>query len=296
MPLLRKRHRIYLVIFLVQLRIISAGLARASADEAWIEKSLMLDRKWTGDFDAMVKREFIRVLVTFSKTNCFFDGFERRGVTYEALREFEKYINKELKRKRLKVKVIAIPVKRDQLIPALVEGRGDIAAASLTITPQRKRVVGFADPIIEGVDEIVVGSPGAPHLSGLEDLSGKEFYVRRSSSYYESLSRLNKAFKKAGKPQVVVKPVGEYLEDEDILEMMNAGLIPMTVVDNYLAKFWSQIFKEITLYPQIALKTGGEIAWMIRKNSPKLREAINKFVKGRKKGTLFGNIMFKRYL
>jgi len=212
------------------------------------------------------------------------------------LRAFEKYINKKLKRKNLKVNLVVIPVTRDRLVPALVEGLGDIAAAALTITPQRKRVVDFADPILTGVDEIVVGGPGAPHLSSIEDLSGKEIYVRRSSSYYESLTRLNESFKNAGKPLVNIKPADEYLEDEDLLEMVNAGLIPMTVVDNYLAKFWSQIFKEISLYPHITLERGGKIAWMIRKNSPKLKEVINQLVKLKRKGTLFGNVLFKRYL
>ena len=292
----RKGHGICLAIFLVQLLILSVCPAGASGEELSVGKELkLLDKKWTGDFDGMVKRRLIRSLVTFSKTNYFLDGFDRGGVTYEVLREFEKYINKKLKRKHLKVHLLVIPVARDQLIPALVEGRGDIAAAALTITPGRKGFVDFAEPIFKGVDEIVVGGPGAPKLSSLEDLSGKEIYVRRSSSYYESLSRLNESFKKRGKPQVVLKPADEYLEDEDLLEMVNAGLIPLVVVDDYLAKFWSHIFKEIVLYPKIALNRGGKIAWMIRKNSPQLKKEINDFVKRHKKGTLFGNIMFKRY-
>ena len=292
----RKGHRICLAIFLVQLLILSVCPARASGEELSVGKELKLpDQKWTGDFDGMVKRRVIRALVTFSKTNYFIDGFDGGGVTYEVLKEFEKYINKKLKRKHLKIHFLVIPVARNQIIPALVQGRGDIAAASLTITPGRQGVVDFAQPIFKGVDEIVVGGPGAPKLSSLEDLSGKEIYIRQSSSYYESLSRLNKLFKKRGRPQVVLKPADEYLEDEDLLEMVNAGLIPLIVVDDYLAKFWSQIFKDITLYPKIALNTGSEIAWMIRKNSPQLKKEINDFVKQHKKGTLFGNIMFKRY-
>jgi len=270
--------------------------AWGSGEKPSAEQGLQLpDQEWTGDFDGMAKRRLIRALVTFSKTNYFLDGFDRGGVTYEALREFEKYINKKLKRKHLKIHLLVIPVARDQLIPYLVEGRGDMAAAALSVTPERKRVVNFAEPIFKGVDEIVVGGPEAPKLSSLEDLSGKEIYVRRSSSYYESLLRLNELLKKAGKQQVVLKPADEYLEDEDLLEMVNAGLIPFIVVDDYLAKFWSQIFKDIILYPKIALNTGGEIAWMVRKNCRQLKKEINDFISSHKKGTLFGNMMFKRY-
>ncbi|MBW1998167.1 MAG: lytic transglycosylase F [Deltaproteobacteria bacterium] len=269
---------------------------KAADDEGTLRDDLNLDRKWIGDFDGMVKRRMIRVLVTFSKTNYFLDGGTQRGATYELVREFEKVINKDLKRKHIKIHVVFIPVTRDQLIPALINGRGDIAAAALTITAERKKLVDFADPLLTGVEEIVVAGPSAPKLSRLADLAGKEIHVRKTSSYYESLQQLNASFEKAGKPQIVVREASEYLEAEDILEMVNAGLIPLTVVDNYLAEFWSNIFEDIVLYPEIAVRTGGAISWMIRQNSPKLKKVINDFVKGHKKGTLFGNILFKRYL
>lgn len=272
------------------------GSATAADEEKRFRDTLKLDQKWTGDFDEMVKNRVIRALVTFSKTNYFLDGATQRGITYELLKEFEKNLNKSLKKKHLQIHVVFIPVTRDQIIPALVEGRGDIAAASLTITPERRKMVDFTDPLATGVDEIVVAGPGAPELSSLDDLSGKEIQVRKTSSYYESLVQLNASFEKAGKPQILIREASEYLEDEDLLEMVNAGLIPMIVVDNYLAEFWSQIFKEIKLYPKIAVRTGGEIAWMIRQNSPELKKVLNGFIKDHKIGTLFGNIMLKRYL
>ena len=284
----------FIIIFLVLS--FKLDFAAASNEEKTFMETVKLDQKWTGDFDEMMKRRIIRALVTFSKTNYFLDKATQRGATYEVMKEFEKTINRSLKRKHLKIHVVFIPVTRDQLIPALVEGRGDIAAAALTITPERKKLVDFADPLIKDMDEIVVAGPSAPKLKSLDDLSGKEIHVRKTSSYYEHLIRINASFKKAGKPQIVIREASEYLEDEDLLEMVNADLIPMIVVDNYLAKFWSKIFKDITLYPKIAVNTGGEIAWMIRKNSPRLEQVINEFVKGHKKGTLFGNIMLKRYL
>ena len=150
--------------------------------------------------------------------------------------------------------------------------------------------------MLTDVSEIVVTGPGAPKIERVDDLAGKEVYVRTSSSYYESLQRLNKSFKKAGKHPVKITPAVEYLESEDILEMVNAGLIPMTVIDSHIGEFWSKIFENITLHPDIAVNTGGEIAWAFRKNSPELREAVNDFVRRNKKGTLFGNMMLERYL
>ena len=251
---------------------------------------------WTGDFDEMVERNMIRVLVVYSKTFYFLDKADQKGISYDIFTEFEKVINQKLQRKTKTVNVVFIPVSRDELLPALVKGRGDIAAANLTITPARQKLVDFSDPMYTNVNEIVVTGPDSPLLANLDDLAGKEIFVRTSSSYYEHLLSLNESFKQAGKTPITLTPADEFLEDEDLLEMVNAGLISMIVVDNHKAEFWAQIFDNITLHPEIAIHTGGQIAWAFRKNSPKLKAEINGFVKDHKKGSLLGNIIFKRYL
>jgi membrane-bound lytic murein transglycosylase MltF len=261
-----------------------------------VESVLDLDQKWTGDFDGIAERRLIRALVPYSKTFYFLDGADQRGLTYELLREFEKHINTRLKKKTLRIQLVVIPTKRDRLLPALIEGAGDIAAGNLTITPERQKRVDFSAPQLTGVEEIVVTGPKAPPIQSVDDLAGKEIHVRASSSYYDSLRRLNAQFKKKGMKQIRLVLADEYLEDEDLLEMMNARLIPMIVIDRHKGEFWSQIFKDLTLHPDIKVRTDGQIAWAIRKNSPKLKEAIDGFMKTHRKGTLVGNILFERYL
>jgi membrane-bound lytic murein transglycosylase MltF len=251
---------------------------------------------WKGDLDGMIARRTIRALVTYSQTFYFLDGGQQRGVTYELLTQFRDWLNKKLKRKTLQVNLLIIPVPRDELIPALLDGRGDIAAANLTITPDRQKRVGFSTPLLTNVKEIVVTGPQAPQLKTLDDLSGKTVSVRKSSSYYESLEALNNKLKKKGKAPVKVKAVDESLEDEDLLEMVNAGLIAIVVVDSHKAQFWAQVFDHITLHPDLAVRTGGQIAWAFRKNSPKLKQDLDSFIRTHRKGTLMGNILFRRYL
>jgi membrane-bound lytic murein transglycosylase MltF len=268
----------------------------AATQQAEEAEYLPINEKWLGDFDGMAKRREIRALVVYSKTFYFLDKGKQRGASYELLKEFEKFVNKKLKAKTLKVRMIFIPVTRDQLIPWLVEGRGDIAAANLTITPLRQKQVDFSDPWIPNVRELLVTGPSAPPVKSLDDLAGKEIHVRPSSSYYESLVQLNHSFQKAGRPEMNLVTADEMLQDEDLAEMVNAGLIPMIIMDSHKAQFWDQIFDNINVHPDIAVRTGGEIAWAFRKNSPKLKTVVNEFVKGHKKGTLLGNILLKRYL
>ena len=78
--------------------------------------------------------------------------------------------------------------------------------------------------------------------------------------------------------------------------MMNVGLIPMIVIDSHKGKFWAQIFKDLHLHPDIKVRTGGRIAWAIRKDSPKLKDTIDGFMKEHRVGTLLGNTLVKRYL
>ena len=249
-----------------------------------------------GDLDKMAEKRQIRVLVVNSKTFYFLDRGRQRGISYDLLKEFEKFVNKKLKTKTLRIDVVFIPVRRDELIPGLIKGLGDIAVANLTITPERRKHVDFSNPMLTGVKELLVTGPAAPPVTGLDDLAGKEVHVRKSSSYYESLVLLNDKFILAEKSEMKLVLAEETFEDEDLLEMVNAGLIPMIVMDSHKAQFWAQIFNKIQVHSDIAVRTGGEIAWAFRKNSPKLRSVINEFVKGHKKGTLIGNMLLKRYL
>ncbi len=253
-------------------------------------------QKFTGDLDGMIQRRIIRVLVPYSKTHYFVDKATQRGIAYEVFRLFEDNLNKKLKKKHVRIHVVFVPVARDGLIPALVEGRGDIASANLTITPERLKQVDFTNPTARDVSEIVVTGPGAEPISGLKDLSGKEVYIRKSSSYYESVEKLNADLSKEGKKPLKVKLAPEELETEDILEMVNAGLVKVTIVDNHIAEFWKQIFENIVLHPNLAVRTGGEIGMMIRKNSPQIKAELDAFLAQYPEGSKTRNILLQKYL
>jgi len=143
---------------------------------------------------------------------------------------------------------------------------------------------------------VVVSGPGSPAISSVDDLAGKQVFVRRSSTYYESLVALNRRFSAEKKPAVIIREAPETLEDEDLIEMANAGLVPFIVVADFYADFWKQVFPAITVHKDIALRTGGNIAWAIRKDSPQLKAAVDDFAVRHAKGTSIGNQLMVRYL
>ncbi len=252
--------------------------------------------KWTGDLDGMIKRRIIRIITVYSRTSYFVDKAVQHGLAYDFGQLLEAAINKKIKAKNLRVHAVYVPVTRDAIIPALVEGRGDIAMANLTITPARLKQVDFTNPTLSNISEIVVTGPGAKPIRAVQDLAGKEVYLRKSSSFYESIEKLNAEFAKAGKRPVKVQVAPETLESEDILEMVNAGLVKMTIADTHIAGFWKQIFPGLTLHPDVAVRKGGETAWMLRKSSPQLKEELNAFIARYPEGSVRRNELFQKYL
>jgi membrane-bound lytic murein transglycosylase MltF len=166
----------------------------------------------------------------------------------------------------------------------------------LTITPERRALVDFSNPTATNVSQIVVTAPGQPPVSSKEDLSGREVYVRKGSIYYDSVTALNAELQKAGKPPVKIREAPTNLENEDILEMVNAGLVEATVVDDFYAKFWKQVLTKIQLNEQAALRTGGEMAWAMRKNSPLLKKELDDFLARYPEGSSTRNQLFAKYL
>jgi membrane-bound lytic murein transglycosylase MltF len=257
----------------------------------------ILFKRFTGDFDQMLSRRVVRVGVTFNRTFYFVDNGEQRGVSYEMGRAFEDHLNKKAKAgNATKVMVVFLPLPRDLLASALTEGRVDLVAAQVTVRPELEALADFTTPTRTNVSEVVVTGPGSPEVASVDDLSGKDVHARRDSSAWQSLTALNETLQAKGRPPVVIREAPGNLEDDDLLEMVNAGLIPIVVVDDFLAEFWKKVFTNLTVHDTVTVRTGARLAVAIRKKSPLLTAELNAFLAKHGLGTTFGNILEKRYL
>jgi len=259
-------------------------------------EGLALAKPWTGDLDGLVERRYIRVLVIPDKMNFFFDGSQMKGVTYDAMREFEAFLNKKFKRATSPIALVFVPVRRDEILKALVDGRGDIAAAGLGMSAERAALVDFSDPVRDHIKVIPVGGPDSPPMQSLDDLAGRTVYVPASSVLPGIIATLNQKFRAEGRPAVVVQAADENLEPTDILEMVNAGLVPLTVSDSLTAEFWARVFDDLHPYAALPLTDSGAMGWALRKDSPQLKALVNEFIAGHREGTAFGNTILRKYL
>ena len=256
----------------------------------------VLDKPFTGDLDEMVKRRLIRVAVTYNRTHYFVDQGQERGITYESMKAFENDLNTDLKTGNLRVHVVPVPMSRDELGSALTSGKVDMVAAMITVRPELEKVVAFSEPTRTNVSEVVVSGPGAPPIATVDDLAGQRVFIRRGGAYEASVVALNAQLKSRGKPAVEIDEAPAVLEDDDVLEMVNAGLVPFTIVDDYLGTFWSQILTSLTVHQDIKLRTGGTLAVAFRKDNPRLRDTVNDWIRKHGKGDAFRNILERRYL
>jgi membrane-bound lytic murein transglycosylase MltF len=252
--------------------------------------------KWTGDLDGMIERRVIRVLTTYSKTSFFIDQGTQRGLVPEAFKLFEDDLNKRLENRHLRVQVVIVPVAHDELVPALLQGRGDIVAAGKLISDWRRQSVDFTNPTRSGISIIPVTGPGVPPVSSVQDLAGRELYLRASDIPRGAVERFNAELKAAGKPPVKVRTAPEVLADEDMLEMVSAGLVPTTLVEDHIAEFWQQVFPDLVLSPAAAVRTDGQAGMMVRKDSPQLLAELNAFIARYPEGSLTRNVLLQRYL
>jgi membrane-bound lytic murein transglycosylase MltF len=277
----------------------SAALAQSPApqEKSNVATLRVKPKERTGDLDVLLKARVIRIAIAYSKTQYYVVKGVPRGATYEMGKAFEDYLNRKYpqKTKNIRIHVVFFAQSRDKLFSSLNEGFADIAAAGLTITPERQKLADFSEPAFKGINEIAVTGPQSPKLASLDDLAGQEVFLRKSSSYWEHVEQLNERFKKERKPAVKLREVPGNLEDEDLLEMVNAGLLSTTIVDDYAAKLWSKLFTKLQIHSDIAVNSGGEFGWAMRKNSPQLMAAVNDFLKTHRQGTAFGNALIQKY-
>src|SRR5271157_318995 len=252
-------------------------------------------QRHTGDLDDMVKRGSIRALVLYSRSSFFYVNGRPQGLNYEALSDFQRFVNHKL-HTRQHVQVTFISVRPDQLEPYLTEGIGDLVAYPVFVTAEREQQVAFSLPLETGVKQILLTGKKFGPVSSLQDLSGKKVFVNPLTTYYDNLQKVSDALVKQSKAPILIEKADKNLRDEDLMEMVNAGILPATVTITSRAKLWANVFHDITPQPGIVIADEQDLAWAIRRDNPKFKELLDEWVKTHAAGTSFGNTLMRRYL
>jgi membrane-bound lytic murein transglycosylase MltF len=283
----------------------SSGAAQPSKPDAGTQSAGLIDESlppllrtaWKGDLDQMVKRRVVRVLVPFRRPEFFYLDGRPVGILQEAFQEFEKVLNAKFKTTAAnRIVVVLLPTPPDKLRDRMLSGYGDIAAYGISITPENKAVVDFTIPTMTGLSMIVVTGPGAPELKSVEDLSGKEVWIAPGTRMRKDLEDLNVKLKAKGKQPAVPRDADPVLDPGDLMEMVNVGTYPITLMQNKIADFWAQVFPNVKPRTDLAIAEDVELGWAIQKGTSQLKAELDDFLKTRATGTSFGNTLIRRYL
>jgi membrane-bound lytic murein transglycosylase MltF len=250
----------------------------------------------TGDLDEMLKERRIRALVVINPIGFFYTHGKPKGMTYEWLEQLQAYVNKKVNTGTFDVKVTFIPLRPDELGPALRAGIGDVIAQGVVITPGRHQNFAFTTPTKKDVTHIIVTGRGLANARTFDDLVGTDIYVNPLTAAYDMLTKIGEERAKTGKPPLSLKAADRNLLEDDLVEMVNAGLIPATVAMQHRATLWAQVLPNIKLHPQMIVADDGELAWVVRKNNPELKKLLDEFIAKHGEGTSFGNTLLRRYL
>jgi membrane-bound lytic murein transglycosylase MltF len=168
-------------------------------------------------------------------------------------------------------------------------------AANLTITPEREAQVAFSDPYLWGIKEVLVSHKDAGAINDRDDLAGRLVHVRENSSYHGSLLRLNQDLAARKLEPVRIELLPGLVNTGEIIQMVSSGAVELTVADSHLAEITAEMVENIRIHDDITFNEDVRFGWMVRKDNPELKASLDRFVKTVKKGTLIGNIFFKRY-
>ena len=248
--------------------------------------------KYVGDLAELEKKRVLRVLVAADLGFYYIEDGITKGIIADLLQHFEQ----DIRKKHPALHIQIIPVHRDKLLPYVISGLGDLAIANITITTDRKKQVAFSEPVLTNISEVLINNKKQPPFTKVTDLSGKTIWVRKSSSYYQSLLKINNKLRMQNLPPVSILFIDETLQDYELLELINLDLLNATVIDSHKIKIWQPILKNIRINNNFVLRNNGQIAWAMRKDSPKLMALINQYIDTVKEGTLIGNIIYSKYL
>nr|WP_257604593.1 transglycosylase SLT domain-containing protein [Pseudomonas fluorescens] len=220
----------------------------------------------------------LRVLVNQSRNSSGVVKGEPVGVEHPRLRALEHYLNARLPdSKHIRVKVI--PRAKEQLLAALQRGEGDLAAPGELLDPTSLRGLSASAPLMAPVSLTLVGRKGERGFARVEQLSGRTIALTTASAAGPVLEEINRKLVQRKRAPVKVEWVDPTLAVEDVLEMVQAGIYHLTVVEQPIAQRWSRVMPRLRLNTRLQLAPPDAMHWYVRRDASVLLVTVDQFLK-----------------
>ncbi|MBQ4489023.1 MAG: lytic transglycosylase F [Ruminobacter sp.] len=281
------KFKILVKILVTVLLLLSSGANAVLMDEGKPKRRL-------GDLSDLIEQKSLRIIVAYDQVGFFINKGKPDGLYVAMFSKFKDFLTKKFPEAK-NVKLYFIPVRQDEVVRYIAEGYGDIATG-MQSTDELKRFVDFTIPEKLWVEEVAVIGHNQKEINDLTDFSGRVIMVRKSSSYADSLKKLNTYLKAMNLKPVKVVYADEYMTDADLVDMVDKGEIKATITNDSKIIVWKRLFQNVKFVTGTPIKVNSSLVWGIRHDSPELYRQINLFLRDYRDGTKNGTVIYDRYM
>ena len=221
--------------------------------------------------------QVLRVLVNQSRNSSGEVKGQDIGVEYHRLRAFERYLNDQA-RDGQEITLKIIPKAKDQLLGALARGEGDLVAPGELIDAKASRGISASAPIIHQVPLLLVGGKGGKRFTRFDQLSGRTVALTTGSVAGAAINQLNQKLALRKLPPVTIEWVDPTLAVEDVLEMVQAGIFRLTIVEKPIAERWAKLMPKLRFERKVLISEPAAMRWYVRRDASMLRASIDRFL------------------
>ncbi len=246
------------------------AVARVVGPQAWQASDTVRDL-------AQIRRSgVLRVLVNQSRNSSGEVKGEAIGVEYVRLRAFEQFLNRDSKGRTVTLEVI--PKAKDQLLAALQRGEGDLVAPGELLDRGTMRQVSRTRAVVKQVPMVLVTRQGSRRYTQLQQFSGRSLALPAGSVAGSALEKINRELMQGGRAPIVVEWVDSTLAVEDVLEMVQAGIYPATIVEQPIAERWAKVLPKLRIESHLTLGEHAGMYWFVRQEASMLRASADRFL------------------
>ncbi len=265
--------RLVLVLFCLLALVAGPAAGRVMGPEPW-----QAGAGSVRDLADIRRSGVLRVLINQSRNSSGEVKGEAIGVEYARLRAFERYLNRGRSGEQ-GITLKLIPKAKDQLLAALQRGEGDLVAPGELLDARNARGLVRSRPVVRGVELVLVGRKGGPRYARIEQLSARSLALPPGSAAGPALATLNRRLLERKLAPIVVEWVDPTLAIEDVLEMVQAGIYPVTAVERTIAERWAKVMPRLVIEDRVSLGEPADMHWFARKEASMLRASIDRFLK-----------------
>ncbi|MBH3413629.1 transglycosylase SLT domain-containing protein [Pseudomonas putida] len=231
------------------------------------------------DLQQIRSTKVLRVLVNQSRNSSGEIKGEPVGIEYYRLRGLEHYLNARAgDGQQISLKII--PRAKEQLLGALQRGEGDLAAPGELLDPALTGGVNSSAPVLDQVPLLLVGRKGERSYTRAEQLSGRTVALTSASAAGAVIQQLNQQLALRKRAPIKIEWVDATLAVEDVLEMVQAGIYPLTMVERPIAQRWARVMPNLRLDTRVQLGQAQAMRWYVRRDATMLLAAVDRFLQG----------------